>query len=134
MEIAFACIGTGIKKEPDGGITILGIAETVDFKSYPAWNPAYCIVVGFRTSWHENGVDSLADLRLIDADGKTVFEIPPANMSGENVLEGRHRTAWAAIRPPLLKLPRPGDYRIEIRINGAVAWTSPFQALKNGSL
>ncbi len=101
----------------NGKLNILGSFDTIWVRQFPAVYPHCAVAVKMRFNAIEKGDHSLV-VRFIDEDGKNI--LPPANGNFKLDIPDGQRSASTDIvlNIQALNLSKPGEYALELAIDG----------------
>jgi hypothetical protein len=110
-----------------GKLNILGVFDQVMALAEPIVHPACTVAVRMRFDKIEEGAKALK-IAIVDADGREVFPTLNSNIQ-VRVPEGLSSgTVQILLGIQQLKLPRFGEYQIDVAIDGRVVGSIPLIA------
>jgi hypothetical protein len=126
LQVDFAVLADYALFDQQGKLSVLGIFRHVWVGGFPAVHPRTHLVIRLRAQRNEIGVHSLR-IRFIDeqgtelvgGEGSVQFGEPPAGVTDVEA---------AAVLAFDVPLPRPGQYRFAITIDGEPAAEVPLSA------
>ncbi len=116
MDIAFALLADAANVSREGKLNILGAFDRINGAQFPLTWPSMVLVTRFIASAAEYGQEKSIEIITLDADGKRLgaatgtMQVP--SPEGGRALKINH------ILPMTLTFPGPGEYSIEILVNG----------------
>ncbi len=116
MQVEIFSISDAATSE-NGKLNILGAFDTIWVRQFPALYPHCAVAVRMRFLSLEQGDHALV-VRFMDADGVNV--LPPASGSFSITMPETQRTASADIvlNIQALNLIKPGEYSLELLVDG----------------
>ncbi len=116
MQVEIFAISDAATSE-NGKLNILGAFDTIWVRQFPALYPHCAVAVRMRFLSLEQGNHSLV-VRFMDADGVNI--LPPATGSFSIAMPETQRTTSADIvlNIQALNLIKPGEYALELIVNG----------------
>ncbi len=129
MEVAFALLADAANVSREGKLNILGSFDRIYGSKFPLTWPRMVLVTRFVVSASEYGSEKSLEIVTLDADGKRLGAATgkmtvPAGQSGRQ-LKVNH------ILPMAMTFPAPGQYSIEILINGEPKATVPLEVVQH---
>ncbi len=116
MDVAFAMLADAANISREGTLNILGSFDRIHGTKFPlTWN-RMMLVMRFVASAAEYGSEKTIEIVTLDADGKQLGKLTgkvklPAAQGGRQ-LKINH------VLPMAVTFPRPGEYCVEILVNG----------------
>jgi hypothetical protein len=128
MDVAFALIADAANVSQEGKLNILGAFDRVHGSSFPLTWPRMVLVTRFVASAAEYGQEKSLEIVTLDADGKRLGGATgkmrvPESQTGRQ-LKINH------VLPMTVTFPAPGNYSIEILVNGESKATVPLEAVQ----
>jgi hypothetical protein len=125
MEIDFALLADAANVSREGKLNILGAFDRIFGGTFPLTWPRMVLVTRFIASAAEYGAEKTLEIVTLDADGKRLGAANgkmkvPQGRSGRT-LKLNH------VLPMTLTFPAPGQYSIEILVNGEPKATVPLE-------
>ncbi len=101
----------------NGRQCMMGIFDNIVAPFMPINHPPFCICLQIEFEQSDPEQDHAVTSRLIDPDGKALFEFP---LNVKNVLDphGGDTRVFISINVPELRLEAAGDHRIDVLVNG----------------
>src|SRR3990172_10923986 len=128
MDVAFALLADAANVSREGKLNILGAFDRIHGSKFPLTWPRMVLVTRFVASPVEYGQEKSLEIVTLDADGKRLggatgkMRVPTAQ-SGRQ-LKINH------VLPMTLTFPAPGEYSIEILVNGEPKATVPLEVVQ----
>ena len=128
MEVAFALLADAANVSREGKLNILGAFDRIYGAKFPLTWPRMMLVMRFVASAAEYGTEKSVEIVTLDADGKKLgtasgkMKVPTAQ-SGRQ-LKINH------VLPMTVTFPAPGQYSIEILVNGEPKATVPLEVVQ----
>ncbi len=128
MDIAFALLADAANVSREGKLNILGAFDRINGAQFPLTWPSMVLVTRFVASAAEYGQEKSIEIITLDADGKRLgaatgtMQVP--SPEGGRVLKINH------ILPMTLTFPGPGEYSIEILVNGEPKAAVPLDVVQ----
>ncbi len=128
MDVAFALLADAANISREGKLNILGAFDRIYGSKFPLTWPRMMLVTRFVVSAAEFGTEKSIDIITLDADGKKLGSASgkmtvPAGQAGRQ-LKINH------VLPMTLTFPAPGQYSIEILINGEPKAAVPLEVVE----
>jgi hypothetical protein len=131
MEIAFAMLADAANVSREGKLNVLGAFDRIHGAKFPLTWPRMMLVTRFIASAAEFGTEKTLDIVTMDADGKRL-----GRASGKmRINEGRagRQLKINHVLPMSITFPSPGEYSIEILVNGEPKATVPLEVVQQDS-
>jgi hypothetical protein len=128
VDVAFALLADAANVSREGKLNVLGIFDRLHGSKFPFTWPRMMLVMRFVASAAEYGTEKSIDIITLDADGKKLGTASgkmtlPTGASGRQ-LKINH------VLPMTMTFPAPGEYSIEILINGEPKATVPLEVVQ----
>jgi hypothetical protein len=128
MDIAFALLADAANVSREGKLNILGAFDRLHGAKFPLTWPRMVLVTRFVASAAEYGQEKALEIITMDADGKRLGGANgkmkvPQGQSGRQ-LKINH------VLPMAVTFPSPGQYSIEILVNGEPKATVPLEVVQ----
>ncbi|OGO52140.1 MAG: hypothetical protein A2148_12590 [Chloroflexi bacterium RBG_16_68_14] len=128
MEVDFALLADAANISREGKLNILGSFDRIYGSKFPLTWPRMVLVTRFVASAAEYGAEKTLEIVTLDADGKRLGAATgrmkvPAGQSGRQ-LKLNH------VLPMTMTFPAPGQYSIEILVNGEPKATVPLEVVQ----
>lgn len=128
MDVAFALLADAANVSREGTLNILGAFDRIHGTKFPLTWSRMTLVLRLIASAAEFGAEKQIDIITMDADGKRLGTITgkvklPEAKAGRQ-LRINH------VLPMTVTFPAPGEYSIEILINGEPKCTAPVEVLQ----
>lgn len=128
MDVAFAMLADAANISREGTLNILGSFDRIHGSKFPlTWN-RMMLVMRFVASAAEYGTEKNIDIVTMDADGKQLGKI-----TGKVKLPAKHTGRQLKINhmlPMSVKFPTPGEYCVEILVNGEPKASVPVEVVQ----
>lgn len=113
----------------EGKLNILGVFDRVAAPAYPTIHPKMVFVFRVQSEYADSGRSFPVRLRLIDDDGKVLFEaggelVPPAVPPGDFASANQIFTLVG------ITLPRPGHYKFVLNVGDLAPHETPLILLE----
>ena len=128
MEVAFAMLADAANISREGKLNILGAFDRIYGAKFPLRWPRMVLVTRFEASAAEFGSEKSIEIVTMDADGKRL-----GKASGKMTIgEGRtgRQIKINHVLPMGMTFPAPGEYSIEILVNGEPKATVPLEVVQ----
>ena len=127
MDVAFALLADAANVSREGKLNILGAFDRIHGTQFPITWPRMVLVTRFVASPAEFGAEKALEIVTLDADGKRLGAATgkmtvPQGPSGRQ-LKIDH------VLPLTMTFPGPGEYSIEILVNGDPKARVPLEVL-----
>src|SRR3970040_612940 len=128
MEVAFALLADAANVSREGKLNVLGAFDRIYGAKFPLTWPRMVLVTRFIASAAEFGAEKSLEIVTLDADGKRLGGATgkmrvPQGQSGR-ALKINH------VLPMGMTFPAPGEYSIEILVNGEPKATVPLEVVQ----
>ena len=128
MDVAFALLADAANVSREGKLNVLGAFDRIYGSSFPLTWPRMVLVMRFEASAAEFGTEKAIDIVTLDADGKKLGTATgkmtlPTGQAGRQ-LKINH------VLPMTVTFPGPGQYSIEILVNGEPKATVPLEVVQ----
>jgi hypothetical protein len=129
LDIAFALLADAANVSREGKLNVLGAFDRIHGAQFPLTWPRMVLVTRFVASAAEYGQEKSIEIITLDADGKRLgaatgkMQVPTPNAGGR-ALKINH------ILPMTLTFPGPGEYSIEILVNGEPKAAVPLDVVQ----
>jgi len=128
MEVAFALLADAANVSREGKLNVLGAFDRIYGAKFPLTWPRMMLVTRFVASAAEFGTEKNVEIVTLDADGKRLGTATgkmtlPQGQAGRQ-LKINH------VLPMTLTFPGPGEYSIEILVNGEPKATVPLEVVQ----
>jgi hypothetical protein len=111
--------------EPTGKMNLLGTFDRIVAKEAPITRSVFAVAARLRFEAHEEGARTVA-LSFIDSDGQRVMPLLRAQFSVKVQPNEPSATLNYVMVVPQIKLPRFGDYQIDLSVDDKVEATLPL--------
>ena len=128
MEVAFALLADAANVSREGKLNILGAFDRIYGAKFPLTWPRMMLVVRFVASAAEYGTEKSLEIVTLDADGKKL-----GSATGKMKLPERPAGRQLKINhvlPMTMTFPSPGEYSIDILINGEPKAAVPLDVVQ----
>lgn len=128
MDVAFAILADGANISREGKLNVLGAFDRIYGSAFPLTWPRMVLVMRFIASPAEFGSEKSLEIVTLDADGKRLGQAT-GSMQVRAGQTGRsakidHVLAMA------MTFPAPGQYSIEVLVNGEPKATVPLEVVQ----
>ncbi|MCH8160934.1 MAG: hypothetical protein IIB88_03460 [Chloroflexi bacterium] len=128
MEVAFAMLADAANVSREGKLNILGAFDRIYGTKFPLHWPRMVLVTRFEASAAEFGSEKSLEIITMDADGKKLGKASGKMKIGEG-RTGR-QIKINHVLPMGMTFPAPGEYSIEILVNGESKATVPLEVVQ----
>ena len=128
MEVAFAMLADAANISREGKLNILGAFDRIYGAKFPLRWPRMVLVTRFEASAAEFGSEKSIEIVTMDADGKRLGKASGKMKIGEG-RTGR-QIKINHVLPMGMTFPAPGEYSIEILVNGEPKATVPLEVVQ----
>ncbi|MCH7580808.1 MAG: hypothetical protein IIB22_11245 [Chloroflexi bacterium] len=128
MEVAFAMLADAANISREGKLNILGAFDRIYGTKFPLHWPRMVLVTRFEASAAEFGSEKSLEIITMDADGKKLGKASGKMKIGEG-RTGR-QIKINHVLPMGMTFPTPGEYSIEILVNGESKATVPLEVVQ----
>lgn len=111
--------------EPTGKMNIIGTFDRILAKEAPIVRSVFAVAARFRFEAYEEGARSVA-LSFIDSDGQRVMPLLRAQFNIKVQTSEPSATLNYVMVIPQIKLPRFGDYQIDLAVDDKVEASLPL--------
>jgi hypothetical protein len=111
--------------EPTGKMNLLGTFDRIVAKEAPITRSVFAVAARLRFEAHEEGARTVA-LSFIDSDGQRVMPLLRAQFNVKVQPSEPSATLNYVMVVPQIKLPRFGDYQIDLAVDDKVEATLPL--------
>ena len=128
MEVSFALLADAANVSREGKLNVLGAFDRIYGAKFPLTWPRMMLVTRFLASAAEFDTEKSIEIVTLDADGKRLGGATgkmrvPKGQSGRQ-LKINH------VLPMGMTFPAPGEYSIEILVNGESKATVPLDVIQ----
>jgi hypothetical protein len=127
MDVSFALLADAANVSREGKLNILGAFDRVQGAQFPLTWPRMVLVTRFIASAAEYGQEKSLEIVTMDADGKRLGGAT-GTMRVPNGQAGR-QLKINHVLPMTVTFPGPGQYSIEILVNGESKATVPLDVV-----
>ena len=117
MEVKLAVLADYSNISKEGKLNLLGIFDVIRARSFPAVHRNMQLVMILEAPSSEANTDKNVQVRLMDADGKRIFEVS-AQLKLAQPPPGEVIKSPQILNLNNIPFDRPGDYAFCILING----------------
>ncbi len=128
MEIAFALLADAANVSREGKLNILGAFDRVYGSKFPLTWPRMVLVTRFEASAAEYGSEKTLEIVTLDADGKRLGAATGKMKIGKG--QAGRQIKINHVLPMAMTFPAPGQYSIEILVNGEPKATVPLDVVQ----
>ena len=114
--------------DPSGKLNLLGAFDTLFASSAPITHPACAVALRLRFENTDEGTHPI-ELRLVDTDGTSLLPPMKASLNVEALPEMRTISRNFILNFQQLRLPKFGEYTIDLIYNGAQVASIPLYAM-----
>ena len=128
MDVAFALLADAANVSREGKLNILGAFDRIYGAKFPLTWPRMVLITRFIASAAEYGTEKSLEIVTMDADGKRL-SAATGNMKLPKGQTGR-QLKINHVLPMTMTFPNPGQYSIEILVNGEPKATVPLDVVQ----
>jgi hypothetical protein len=128
VDVAFALLADAANVSREGKLNILGSFDRIYGSKFPLTWPRMVLVTRFVASAAEFGTEKSIEIVTMDADGKRL-----GTASGKMTLpkgQAGRQLKINHVLPMTMTFPAPGQYSIEILVNGEPKATVPLEVVQ----
>lgn len=127
MQITMAVVADAANRTDNGKLNLLGVFHTLFAVTTPCQHPHMAIVLNFEATAMERGTRQKIGIRLVDADGKPVLNMPESfiDVPGDPNIVTPQLSLIANIAGVMFE--RFGAYQFDISINDEIRGRIPIQ-------
>ena len=129
MEVDFALLADAANVSREGKLNILGSFDRIFGTKFPLTWPRLVLVTRFVASAAEFGTEKKLEIVTLDADGKRLGTASGTMRLPSKGEAGRHLKI-NHILPMTLTFQTPGQYSIEVLVNGEPKATVPLEVVQ----
>ena len=127
MEVFTLC--DAATADQSGKLNLLGAFDTLFAPQAPLTHPSCALALRMRFEPSEEGTQNL-ELRFVDSDGKPLLQPMKTPVKIEPLPEVRTHSRNFIVNFQQLKLPKFGEYRIDLFFNGGAVASLPLYAVE----
>jgi hypothetical protein len=127
MQLTYAILADAANRSENGDLNILGIFDRRFAFQVPCHHPQMSLIIRFEANAIERGSRQMIGVRLLNADGKILLELPDSPLDVPDDPSVISPTPNVIINMMNVLLPDFGAYRFDITINGEHRGQAPFQ-------
>ena len=126
MHITMAVVADAANRSDNGKLNLLGVFSTLFAVSTPCQHPHMAIVLNFEATAMERGTRQKIGIRLVNADGKPVINMPDSflDIPADPTIVTPQLSLIANIAGVMFDTF--GSYQFDIEINGTVCGRIPI--------
>jgi len=128
MDVDFALLADAANVSREGKLNILGSFDRIYGGAFPLTWPRLVLVTRFVASAAEYGSEKSLEIVTLDADGKRLGAAT-GKMKVPDGKSGR-RLKLNHVLPMTVTFPAPGQFSIEILVNGESKATVPLEVIQ----
>jgi hypothetical protein len=128
VEVDFALLADAANVSREGKLNVLGVFDRIHGAKFPLTWPRMVLVTRFIASPAEVGQEKSIEIITLDADGKQLGRAT-GKMKIHSHQGGRH-LKMNHVLPMGMTFPGPGQYSIEVLINGEPKATVPLDVVE----
>jgi len=128
VKVAFALLADAANVSREGKLNILGAFDRIYGAKFPLRWPRMVLVTRFEASAAEFGSEKSLEIITMDADGKQLGKASGKMKIGEG-RTGR-QIKINHVLPMGMTFPAPGEYSIEVLVNGESKVTVPLEVVQ----
>ena len=128
MDVAFALLADAANISREGKLNILGAFDRIYGSKFPLTWPRMVLVTRFEASASEYGSEKSLEIVTLDADGKRLGSASGKMKIGTG--QSGRLIKINHVLPMGMTFPTPGQYSIEILVNGEPKATVPLEVVQ----
>ncbi len=128
MDIAFALLADAANGSREGKLNILGAFDRIYGTKFPLQWPRMVLVTRFEASAAEYGSEKSLEIVTLDADGKRLGSASGKMKIGTG--QSGRQIKINHVLPMGMTFPAPGQYSIEILVNGEPKAAVPLEVVQ----
>ena len=128
MDVAFALLADAANISREGKLNILGAFDRIYGSKFPLTWPRMVLVTRFEASAAEYGSEKSLEIVTLDADGKRLGSASGKMKIGTG--QSGRQIKINHVLPMGMTFPTPGQYSIEILVNGEPKATVPLEVVQ----
>ena len=128
MDVAFALLADAANISREGKLNILGAFDRIYGSKFPLTWPRMVLVTRFEASAAEYGSEKSLEIVTLDADGKRLGSASGKMKIGTG--QSGRQIKINHVLPMGMTFPTPGQYSIEILVNGEPKATVPLDVVQ----
>ncbi len=128
MDVAFALLADAANISREGKLHILGAFDRIYGSKFPLTWPRMVLVTRFEASAAEYGSEKSLEIVTLDADGKRLGSASGKMKIGTG--QSGRQIKINHVLPMGMTFPAPGQYSIEILVNGEPKAAVPLEVVQ----
>lgn len=128
MDVAFALLADAANISREGKLNILGAFDRIYGSKFPLTWPRMVLVTRFEASAAEYGSEKSLEIVTLDADGKRLGSASGKMKIGTG--QSGRQIKINHVLPMGMTFPTPGQYSIEILVNGEPKAAVPLEVVQ----
>ncbi len=128
MDVAFALLADAANISREGKLNILGAFDRIYGSKFPLTWPRMVLVTRFEASAAEYGSEKSLEIVTLDADGKRLGSASGKMKIGTG--QSGRQIKINHVLPMGMTFPAPGQYSIEILVNGEPKAAVPLEVVQ----
>jgi len=129
MDVKLALLADYSNISREGKLNILGVFDLIRARGFPAVHRSMQLIMMLEAESVEADTDKDIQVKLIDADGRKVFEIG-AQMKLPSPRPGEMIKSNQMLNLNDIRFEKPGDYVFHIMINGDLKRSVPVKLIQ----
>ncbi len=129
MKVTLAVLADYANITREGKLNILGIFDVIHAQNFPMTHPQMQLVMRFEADIAEAGKTKKLEIKLMDADGKTLFVLNGSFTLGQGQ-PGEVMVSNQILTINMMKFENPGSYEFKILINDELKAEVPLKVVK----
>ncbi len=118
MNVTLALLCDSANVTADGKLNILGQFDQIAAPAFPTLHPRMCLALQLDSTLSGEGRQRRLAVRLLNADGYPIGEVCGSLDIADARRPGESASFPAVVPLPALTLPEPGDYSLEVAMDG----------------
>lgn len=129
MKITLAVLADYANITREGKLNILGIFDVIHAQNFPMTHPQMQLIMRFEADIAEAGKTKKLEIKLMDADGKTLFVLNGSFTLGQGQ-PGEVMVSNQILTINMMKFENPGNYEFKILINDELKAEVPLKVVQ----
>jgi len=129
MKITLAVVADYANITREGKLNILGIFDVIHAQSFPMSHPQMQLVMRFEADIAEAGKTKKLEIKLMDDDGKNLFELNGGFTLGQGQA-GETMVTNQILTINMMKFEKPGNHEFKILINDELKAEVPLKVVQ----
>ena len=132
MDVTLAALADSANISQEGKLNILGEFNQIQAPSVPALHSSMSLVLRLEAGPVEYGQEKSLEVRLVDADGKSVLNVGTGKVIVPHAASGKRARMVTVMNLQNTVLSSYGDYAFVVLVNGDEKATVPLELVRPG--